>query len=40
MAKTGNSFIYPSTNVEICAYLEDPLIKQQIEWNVRQVSKH
>ena len=38
MGKNGKSFIYPANEIEIISSLEEPLIKQQIEWNIRQVS--
>ena len=38
MEKLGKSFIHPIQQIEILSSFEDPLFKQQVEWNVRQVS--
>ena len=38
MEKLGKSFIHPSKQIEVLSSFEDPLFKQQVEWNVRQVS--
>ena len=37
LAKCGKSFIYPETEIDVFSTMEDPLTKQQIEWNLRQV---
>lgn len=40
MEKLGKSFIHPSQHIEVLSSFEDPLFKQQVEWNVRQVSNY
>ena len=37
LAKCGKSFMYPETKIDVFSAMEDPLTKQQIEWNLRQV---
>ena len=29
--------MYPETKIDVFSAMEDPLTKQQIEWNLRQV---